>query len=311
MNCSPLSQAERLAASLIKGLRAELFLTPKPGLVDLLDSGSHPDLSLAKMTASIDLVADYFADLLAALAVGAPLAELVATGRRAEERMLATLGTNTHKGAIFLGGLLLVARYRCPVDDRRALKATVAAVGREVLAFSPLPASNGQAARAIYRAGGIVAESRAGLPSLFDIALPAWILGWRLCGCPQRANFFMLSRLMQTVEDTTALHRCGPAGLAKLQRDGRLLEATLTEGFDPLPLLTALNLEYRQLNLTMGGVADLLGAAFGILDYEGYWLEEEMRPAVDNKRSMAYEGVAIAMSLKHPPARFARVPPIS
>jgi triphosphoribosyl-dephospho-CoA synthase len=56
MNCSPLSQAERLASSLIQGLRAELFLTPKPGLVDLIDSGSHPDLSLPKMTASIDLI---------------------------------------------------------------------------------------------------------------------------------------------------------------------------------------------------------------------------------------------------------------
>lgn len=309
MNCSPLSPAERLAASLVKGLRAELFLTPKPGLVDLLDSGSHPDLSLAKMTASIDLVGDYFTDLLAALAAGAGTAELIALGCRAEERMFATLGTNTHKGAIFLGGLLVAARHRCPADDRRSLKATVAATAREVLAFSPRPASNGQAVRAVYRAGGIVAEARGGLPSLFDVALPAWFQGWRLSGCPQRANFFMLSRLMQTVEDTTALHRCGRAGLAKLQRDGRLLEATLTEGFDPLPLLTALNLEYRKLNLTMGGVADLLGMAFGVLNYEGYWLEEEMRPAAEPQEAAAQaEGAidgrrVIRPPLNAPPAR--------
>ena len=309
MNCSPLSPAERLAASLVKGLRAELFLTPKPGLVDLLDSGSHPDLSLAKMTASIDLVADYFANLLAALAAGAGTAELIAIGCRAEERMFASLGTNTHKGAIFLGGLLVVARHRCPADDRRSLKATVAATGREILAFSPRPASNGQTARAVYRAGGIVAEARGGLPSLFDIALPAWFHGWRLCGCPQRANFFMLSRLMQTVEDTTTLHRCGRAGLAKIQRDGRLLEATLTEGFDPLPLLTGLNQEYRELNLTMGGVADLLGATFGILDYEGYWLEEGMRPAEESEGIAAQaEGSldgsrVITPPLNAPPAR--------
>ncbi|HEY7746411.1 MAG TPA: triphosphoribosyl-dephospho-CoA synthase, partial [Desulfuromonadales bacterium] len=144
MNCSPLSQAERLAASLIKGLRAELYLTPKPGLVDLLDSGSHPDLSLAKMTASIDLIADYFADLLVALAAGATIPELVGVGRRAEERMLATLGTNTHKGAIFLGGLLLVARFRATAAEQ-PLQPTVAAVAREVLAFSPPAATNGQA----------------------------------------------------------------------------------------------------------------------------------------------------------------------
>lgn len=281
MNCSPLLPAERLAAALIRGLRAELFLTPKPGLVDLLDSGSHPDLSLAKMIASIDLVAGYFNDLIAALDAGAPLADLIDTGRRAEARMFATLGTNTHKGAIFLGGLLIVACFRAAADDKPFRKSAVAAIGRQALAFSPLPASNGQTARAVYRAGGIVAEARAGLPSLFDIALPAWHLGMRMSGCPQRAHFFMLSRLMQTVEDTTALHRCGRAGLAKLQRDGRLLEATLTEGFDPLPLLAAMNQEYRELNLTMGGVADLLGVAFGVLDYEGCFLKEERQPTAE------------------------------
>ncbi|HXV20917.1 MAG TPA: triphosphoribosyl-dephospho-CoA synthase, partial [Desulfuromonadales bacterium] len=269
MNCSPLSQTERLAVSLIQGLRAELFLTPKPGLVDLIDSGSHPDLSLAKMSASIDLVANYFAHLLVALNAGATLAELVAAGRRAEERMLATLGTNTHKGAIFLGGLLLVARFRATAAEQ-PLQPTVAAVAREVLAFSPPAATNGQAARAAYRTGGIVAEARAGLPCLFGVALPAYRQALRAGGGAQHAAFFMLSRLMQTVEDTTALHRCGRAGLAQLQRDGRLLEAMLTEGFDPVPLLTKLNLEYRALNLTMGGVADLLGVAFGCLAYEGY-----------------------------------------
>jgi len=295
MNCSPLSQADRLAASLIKGLRAELHLTPKPGLVDLLDSGSHPDLSLAKMTASIDLITDYFDDLLSGLAAGATLAEQVGIGRRAEERMFATLGTNTHKGAIFLGGLLLVARFRATAGEL-PLQPTVAAVAREVLAFSPPAATHGQAARAVYRAGGIVAEARTGLPSLFGVALPAWRHALHIGGSTQQAAFFMLSRLMQSVEDPTALHRCGRPGLAQLQRDGRLLEAMLTEGFDPVPLLTKLNLEYRAMNLTMGGVADLLGVAFGVLDYDGYSLEVGMRPAAENAGDAAYEEVAIAMS---------------
>lgn len=290
MNCSPLSQAERLAASLIKGLRAELFLTPKPGLVDLLDSGSHPDLTLAKMTASIDLITDYFDDLLSALAAGATIPELVFAGRRAEERMLATLGTNTHKGAIFLGGLLLVARFRATAAGL-PLQPTVAAVAREVLAFSAPAATHGQTARATYRAGGIVAEARGGLPSLFGVALPAWRHALQMGGSTQQAAFFMLSRLMQTVEDTTALHRCGRPGLAQLQKDGRLLEAMLIEGFDPVPLLTKLNLEYRAMNLTMGGVADLLGVAFGCLAYESYAVGDWMPQA---EVSMVGEEAAVA-----------------
>lgn len=296
MNYSPLSSTERLAAALITGLKAELFLTPKPGLVDANDCGSHPDLSLGKMLASIDLVADYFAELRADLTAGAGAADLIATGRRAEERMFATLGANTHKGTIFLGGLLLVARFRSTAENKPFLKSAVAAVAREVLALTSLPASNGQAAREAYRAGGIVAEARAGLPSLFDVALPAWHQGLRSTGSTQRAAFFTLSRLMQTVEDTTALHRCGRAGLAKLQKNGRLLEAMLTEGFDPAPLLTKLNHEYRAMNLTMGGVADLLGVSFGVLAYEGCTVGDWMRPMAVNADVTMYEEAAIAMN---------------
>jgi hypothetical protein len=58
----------------------------------------------------------------------------------------------------------------------------------------------------------------------------------------------------------------------------------LIEGFDPVPLLTRLNLEYRAMNLTMGGVANLLGVAFGVLDYDGYALEEGVRPAAEERR---------------------------
>ena len=35
-----------VAAALADGVKAELYLTPKPGLVDLHDCGSHDDLSL-------------------------------------------------------------------------------------------------------------------------------------------------------------------------------------------------------------------------------------------------------------------------
>ena len=53
-----------LASSLAAGARTELELTPKPGLVDRLDCGSHPDLSFDAMSRSIDLLPAYFEDLL-------------------------------------------------------------------------------------------------------------------------------------------------------------------------------------------------------------------------------------------------------
>lgn len=269
MSCSDISATERLAAALLRGLTAELTLTPKPGLVDLWDNGSHPDLTLPKMLASIELLDGYFEELIVALAAGEGNGALIDIGRRAEARMLSRLGTNTHKGAIFLGGLLLTARFRSYSAEPADLRPAVAAVAGEIIAqLTPEP-SHGAVARKNYRVGGILAEAGAGLPGLFDIALPAWHASLTRGDQPLRASFAMLAALMQSVEDTTALHRCGPPGLERLRRDGRMLEQLLARGENPLPLLQQLNADYRRCNLTMGGVADLLGLAFGYLDFLG------------------------------------------
>ena len=58
MRCSPTAELERLAAALVTGALLELYLTPKPGLVDCADNGSHADLSLATMERSIAQVGD-------------------------------------------------------------------------------------------------------------------------------------------------------------------------------------------------------------------------------------------------------------
>jgi len=269
MNCSAISATEELAAALLRGLTAELTLTPKPGLVDLWDNGSHADLSLPKMLASIDLLGIYFDQLIRALAGGASSAELIALGRAAEARMLTRLGTNTHKGAIFLGGLLLTGRFRAAGDGPESLRPAVAEVAEEIIAKLTPESSHGAAVRQSYQVGGILAEARAGFPCLFDVALPAWHASLALWEQPLQGSFAMLAALMQRVEDTTALHRCGPPGLERLRRDGRELELLLGRGEDPVGLLQRLNEEYRRLNLTMGGVADMLGLAFGYLDYLG------------------------------------------
>lgn len=263
MNSSPHVTADRLAGCLAEGLRRELYLTPKPGLVDRADSGAHPDLDLALMERSIAQVEIYLRQLSASLTVGAELTELVAIGRRAEQTMWTQLGTNTHKGAIFICGLLLTAGARSDAEQLRSLSSGVAEVAEEFFRHRCQSDSHGASARRRYRTEGIVGEALRGLPALFEVALPAGVEGSILFADERLALFLMMARLMQTVEDTTALHRCGETGLARLRRDGRTLEATLLNGKDPTPLLTQLNAEYRAVHLTMGGVADLLGAAEG------------------------------------------------
>jgi triphosphoribosyl-dephospho-CoA synthase len=252
----------------VGGLRRELHLTPKPGLVDLEDCGSHADLSLPLMERSIGLVGAYLEELCVSLGRGEDLGVQIAIARRAEEAMRARLGANTHKGAIFLGGVLVTGLHRANSDDEPAIRAAVVSVARELAAVAAPRGTNGDAARRRFGVGGILREIEAGLPSIFEEAVPAFrAAAARGDGLPN-ASFAMLARLMQTVEDTTALHRCGSDGLERLRADGARLEQ-LVLGGDPVPFLRERNAQYRRMNLTMGGVADLLGAALGWLAYVG------------------------------------------
>jgi triphosphoribosyl-dephospho-CoA synthase len=220
------------------------------------------------MERSIGLVGAYLRTLGGSLVRDEPLHAQIAIAQRAERVMLAELGTNTHKGAIFLSGVLLIASRRVGSDDEPALRAAVSSVASEIAALTARRATHGEVARRRYRVSGILGEVEAGLPSVFDVGVPAFRAAVRRGGDDAAASFAMLARLMQTVEDTTALHRCGPMGLARLRADGARLERLVSAGTH-VPFLLARNALYRRLNLTMGGVADLLGVGLGWLAHRG------------------------------------------
>ncbi len=255
------SVTDRLANSLAQGLALELELTPKPGLVDRRNCGSHPDLSYATMRRSVDLLEDYFRACAAALRAGCPLPALRQLGLAAEQAMWRRFGTNTHRGAIFLGGLLLAGVHAAGTLAPDTARAAVAECARRLFAERIPTVTPGAAVRARFQVGGIVGEALAGLPGLFDAGLPALeearLNGWG----DHHGRLLCMAVLMQRVEDTTALRRCGPLGLVRLKRDGECLERTLRARRDPQPLLLALDEQYRARRLTMGGVADLLGVS--------------------------------------------------
>jgi triphosphoribosyl-dephospho-CoA synthase len=233
--------------------------------VDLADQGSHPDLTLEKMERSLHILGDYLAELIRSLSDGERFLCQAVIGRRAEEVMMEELGANTLKGYFFLSGLLLVARWRCDSDDETKLSRAVSELSEEFFALRREQATNGDSARTRFGAGGVVSEVLDGLPALFTCAVPVYLAAIERTGCFTSASFAMLARLMQTVDDTTTLHRCGTMGLARLRRDGQTLERIIDNGGDPIAFLTELNRKYVRMNLTMGGVADILGLAFGYL----------------------------------------------
>lgn len=252
---------------MIDGFKAELYLTPKPGLVDLLNNGAHPDLSLLIMSRSIVLLRSYLQKLCVALDSGAEQQELIGIGQDAEARMLEELGTNCHRGGIFLSGLLLAAcRYADPLNPEE-FQQGIKATAKVFFEKEPAHNSHGQRVRKLYQVGGIVGEACEGLPTVFDEALPALL---KAESYPYAA-YLAMSRLMQKVDDTTSLHRCGPVGLDLLRKSGRQIEQDILSRADPTRLLIELGREFSERNLTMGGVADLLGISLG---YSSYLLQE-------------------------------------
>src|SRR5271163_4448914 len=107
------AERSRLLATLAsQALIAEAELAPKPGLVDRRGSGAHSDLSLDLMRRSASVIVPYFAAMGAAAQLmpfsQALRTEVAAIGRAAESAMLqVTGGSNSHKGAIWILGLLV------------------------------------------------------------------------------------------------------------------------------------------------------------------------------------------------------------
>lgn len=265
-NCLNLSPLELLSRALLDGLKAELYLTPKPGLVDLNNSGSHKDLSLGLMSKSIALMRTYLDDICCALNAGKGWPTLASLGQQAEARMLLMTGSNCHRGGIFLCGLLLIAASRIEQpSDSILLKHSVKEVSSEFFRAKKVINSNGNRVRAEFPLAGIVTETLSGIPSLFDVFLPA--LDDTSVKTEYR-TFLGMAGLMQVVNDSTSLHRCGFEGLEFMKKAGQELERIIRNGDDPQSHLLFLDVEFQKMNLTMGGVADLLGIGLGYANFK-------------------------------------------
>ena len=116
----------RVTEYAVRSLLYEVCTTPKPGLVDRNNSGSHNDMDIYTFMKSAASLYPYFERCFAIGRGGALRAEtprmtfskLRVPGKFAENRMLrATDGVNTHKGAIFTMGIVCGALGRLSVLD--------------------------------------------------------------------------------------------------------------------------------------------------------------------------------------------------
>jgi triphosphoribosyl-dephospho-CoA synthase len=248
----------------------ELALYPKPGLVSLVDNGSHDDMTAATFLRSLFSLRHYFVAMAQAGLHHLPFHQLKALGIEAEKRMLrATGGINTHRGAIFAVGMLCAAAGLC---HARSIPMSAAAIrlmladewGADLARHAQQLDSHSHGAQVarLHAASGAREEAALAMPSVFEVALPALEATLARTGCWERARIDALFSLMANISDTNVYYRGGDAGAQAVRTSAReFLERGGTIAGDWKEHAIACHRRFVDERLSPGGAADLLGAA--------------------------------------------------
>lgn len=256
-----------------EALYAELNCYPKAGLVSFVDSGSHLDMNSDTFLASIDALNSYWYTMLELGANGANFMELVAAGKNAERLMLqATQNINTHRGAIFIMGILLAgiayaAANKLPFNCVPELIQQL--WGQQLLEHQISVESHGKMVRRRYPdlAANIITDAAGGFVSIFETYLP-WLRELYLSNS-DKAYIELFYRLLSQVNDTNLLYRGGRAGLQFAQK--LATEFINAGGVNQIDWFGQAEQIHRQLvmqQLSPGGCADLLAATIFIHSVE-------------------------------------------
>lgn len=280
------AQADRRQAACL-ALRAtldEVCTTPKPGLVDRNNSGSHRDMDMFTFTASAAALAPYWAKCIKigqdtrVLPPSETFYRLRSEGKQAERDMLAaTGGVNTHKGIIFSLGTVCAAlgrlwRPEAPCRDSAAILSECADMAREPIAkdFAAMTADRRRdtvGARLYLDHGleGIRGEAARGLPAVAQIGLPALDAALDAGLSRNNAGAVTLAHLIAQVTDTNMIARGGLEEAAAMKEQ----TACLLEQFPTPPMeeLEKLDRLFISKNMSPGGCADLLAITYFLHDW--------------------------------------------
>ncbi len=270
------SLATRVAEQARRALCQEVHTWPKPGLVSHVDTGSHSDMDAATFNRSAAAIAPFLAELVEAGIRNEDMPALRKIGLRAEVAMLcATGGVNTHRGAIFGMGLLCAAAgLRAAGHVAAGLSlgdSVVLRWGHDILGGPRLSSSHGEVVGRRYGAGGARREAAMGFPTVYDIAMPAWVAASILAqGDDEAARVQVCFVLIAALEDTNLLHRGGSEGLrfAREQAASFLDRGGIGQD-DWRARAEEIHHAFVDRNLSPGGAADLLAMTLFAADLDG------------------------------------------
>jgi triphosphoribosyl-dephospho-CoA synthase len=267
----------KVARLALRSLYRELQLYPKPGLVSLLDNGSHTDMDAGTFMRSLFSLRHYFIDITQAGMAGKEFGELRQLGIAAEQAMLqATGGVNTHRGAIFCLGMLCAATGYCHANGMSLSAATIRAtlliqwgdaltrhMQERATGTDAARLSHGRQVAEKYAVSGASEEAALGFPSLFEVALPRFLKTLGAARGYDAAATDALFALMANLNDTNLYHRGGPVAADKVKTCARaFLEMGGSATNDWRERAISCHKVFVQDKLSPGGAADLLAATY-------------------------------------------------
>ncbi|WP_208790042.1 triphosphoribosyl-dephospho-CoA synthase CitG [Actinobacillus vicugnae] len=270
--------SQQIAEKAYQALLQEVYLTPKPGLVDKRNNGSHADMTVQTFEHSALALRPFFAEFVAKGIATADysasqiLAEIRPLGIHAERAMLqATGGVNTHKGAIFAFGLVCCAIGRLYVQTEQFAKSTRFSQLFELVAqFAEgltaelqnypenLPLTHGVKLYRQYGLTGARGEAESGLVTIANCL--AFIKQQPVINLHQ-----ILVWLMAHNDDTNVVHRGGLDGLRFVKQQAVDILQNFVNETDLRIKLETLDDECIQRNISCGGSADLLALIIFLL----------------------------------------------
>ena len=268
--------AKTAAGLAIRALLYEVCVTPKPGLVDRANNGSHRDMDLYTFLSSAAALQPYFETCvrIGRQTAGQPAAQTMAAlryhGMQAEcDMRRATGGVNTHKGAIYSMGLVCGALGRLDREQwstpelilNEAAAMAAGTVEKELGGMNVDTAKTaGERFYAMYGVAGVRGEAEQGFPAVLRHGLPVLEEGLNRGKTIDEAGAAALLSMIANTADTNLIARGGIAGQ---QAAAAGLRALLKQNrFPDRAALETLDRTYIAGNLSPGGSADLLALCF-------------------------------------------------
>lgn len=278
--------ADKIAAQATRALLYEVNTTPKPGLVDRANTGSHADMDIFTFIDSSVALTPFFREMTLAgmrcdceTDVTQLLPKLRLPGQWAEDAMFAaTDGINTHKGLIFSLGILCAAAGVAKTEgsgfaagNLLRISGTIATnIDAELSTANAPAATHGEKAFTRFGITGARGEAAKGFPDVRDCGYPTLSALLAKGISPNAAGAVTLLHLLSRVDDTNIIARSNFETLRKTQKKVAAILRGCGDDADKLiAFAQELDTEFITTNLSPGGCADLLALSFMLCFLEG------------------------------------------